>query len=179
VDDGGTRGLIWFAAATRWECRVHQFLTSISARIGLLLGAIALCGALLVAWSLNEVAQMRKETRRAADVLTPQLLRMSEMELTLTRISLQARHAILSRTPQELDATLAEVGALAKRLDTLFEEFGANVSTPSGTTLFAEVKGRKAHFWEQAGQVVEHVKADRRPEAFAHLVEHVVPARDA
>lgn len=37
----------------------------------------------------------------------PQLQHIAELELNVTRTSLQVRHAILSRNPQELDATLA------------------------------------------------------------------------
>jgi methyl-accepting chemotaxis protein len=151
---------------------------TIAARLGLLLALFSLLGAGLVAWALTEVNQMRKETRHAADVLTPKLLRMAEMELTLTRISLQARHAILSRTPAELQATVGEIGKLSKRLDTLTAEVEATLSTEQGRVLFAEVKSKKDHFWQQAGKVVEHVGAGRRDEAFAHLVDHVVPSRD-
>jgi methyl-accepting chemotaxis protein len=152
---------------------------TIAARLGLLLASLALLGALFVAWALTEIHQMRQETRRSADVLTPQLLRMSEMELKLTRVSLQTRHAILSRTPAELQATLDEIGRHARRLDELTVEFEAAISSERGRTLFAEVKGRKALFWDEAGKVVEDVKAGRRDDAFVGLVDKVVPARDA
>jgi methyl-accepting chemotaxis protein len=152
---------------------------TIAARLGLLLGALALLGAVLSAWALREINETRLETRRAADVMTPQLLRMSEMELTLTRVSLQARHAILARTPEELRVSLTEIGQHASRLDELVKTFEADLSTDSGRVLFREVKAHKARFWQEAGQVVTHVEAGRRDEAFAHLVQHVVPARDA
>ncbi len=152
---------------------------TIAARLGVMLATFAVLGALFVAWALTEISQMRHDSRRAADVLTPQLLRMGEMELTLTRISLQARHAILARNPAELKATLDEIGRLSKRLDTLTNEFEAAISSDRGRKLFAELKARKDMFWQQAGEVVEHVAAGRRDEAFAHLVDHVVPARDA
>ena len=152
---------------------------SISARLGLLLAILAVFGAVLASWALTQINQTRQEARKSADVLMPQLLRMSEMELTLTRVSLQARHAVLARTPEELQATLGEIGRLAARLDELAKDFEAGLSTEQGRALFAEVKAQKAQFWQQAGKVVEHVQAGRRDEAFAHLVDHVVPARDA
>ncbi len=152
---------------------------SISARLGLLLAAFAVVGAIFVAWAFSKIELLRDEARNGVELRAPQLLRISEMELTLTRISLQARHAILSRTPKELEDTLAEVGKLSKRLDALAVEFDAAIRTERGRALFAEVKSRKALFWQQATVVVEHVNAGRREEAFAHLVEHVVPARDA
>ncbi len=152
---------------------------TIAARLGALLAGFALVGALFVALALTEISQIRQDSRRVADVLTPQLLRMSEMELTLTRISLQARHAILSRNPAELQATMGEIGKHAKRLDELTKEFEAAISTDRGRAQFAEVNSKKDAFWEQAGKVVEQVNAGRRDEAFAQLVDQVVPARDA
>jgi methyl-accepting chemotaxis protein len=152
---------------------------SIAARLGLLFASLAVLGALLAWWALREIHHTQQESRRAANVLTPQLLRMSEMELTLTRVSLQARHAILARTPEELQASLGEIGKHAVRLDELAKGFEADLSTERGRALFAAVKAQKAKFWLEAGVVVEHVKAARRDEAFVHLVDHVVPARDA
>ena len=158
---------------------MKPFSLTIAARLGLLLAVLALLGAALSAWALREIDQTRLESRRAVDVLTPQLLRMAEMELTLTRISLQARHAILARTPAELQATQAEIGQLAQRLDDLSDTFESSLSTERGRDLFNEVKARKTRFWEEAGRVIGHVEAGRRDQAFAHLVEKVIPARDA
>jgi len=158
---------------------MKPFSLTIAARLGLLLAVLALLGAVLSAWALREIDQTRLESRRAVDVLTPQLLRMAEMELTLTRISLQARHAILARTPAELQATQAEIGQLAQRLDDLADTFESSLSTERGRALFNEVKARKTRFWEEAGRVIGHVEAGRRDLAFAHLVEKVIPARDA
>jgi len=152
---------------------------SIAARLGLLLALFSLVGALFAVWTITEIEKMRKETSRSADTLTPQMLRIAEMELTLTRVSLQARHAILSRTPEELQATLAEIGKQGQRLGELTSEFDAAISTERGRALFAEVKSKKEKFWQEAGEVVKHVQAGRRGEAFTHLVDHVVPARDA
>ena len=152
---------------------------TIAARLGLLLSGLALIGAIIAAWALSEVYATRKETRRVADVLTPQVSRMEEMEKCLIRISLLARHAILSRTPAELQATEAEIGVYSKRLDTITAEFEASISTEMGRALFAEIKGQKARFWIEAGKVLEHVHAGRRDQAFAHLADTVVPARNA
>ena len=134
---------------------------SIAARLGLLFASLAVLGALLAWWALREIHHTQQESRRAANVLTPQLLRMSEMELTLTRVSLQARHAILARTPEELQASLGEIGKHAVRLDELAKGFEADLSTERGRALFAAVKALKAKFWLEAGVVVEHVKAAR------------------
>ena len=45
---------------------------------------------------------------RINETNVPQLQTIAELELNVTRTSLQVRHAILSRNAQELGATLAE-----------------------------------------------------------------------
>ncbi len=152
---------------------------SIAARLGLLLALFAVLGAVLATWALREIHQTRKESARSAEVLTPQLLRITEMELTLTRISLQARHAILARTPEELQGALKDIDKQAVVLNELAGALEAAISTPEGQAQFQDVKNRKAAFWQQAGVVVKHVQEGQKDAAFAHLVDHVVPARDA
>ena len=49
-------------------------------------------------------------------VNVPQLQRISEMELNVTRVSLQLRHAILARNAQELEATLADIADKRKTI---------------------------------------------------------------
>ncbi len=151
---------------------------TISARLGVLLGALVVVGALMVGWAYFKIETMREQIARGVDKSVPQLLRISEMELSLTRISLLGRNAILSRTPQELQATMKEIGVHSKRLDDLTVEFDAAITTERGKILFAEVKAQKDRFWKEATVVVELVNAGRREEAFAHLADVLVPARN-
>ena len=58
----------------------------------------------------------------------PQLQRISELELNVTRVSLQLRHAILARNPAELEATLADIGPSAAM--TLVPPGNRNVEQP-------------------------------------------------
>ena len=152
---------------------------TIASRLGILFAGLVLVGGILSAWAIVELNMMRKESRRTADYLTPQISRIADMELTLTRISLLGRHAILARTPQELQAALDDIGKYGKKLDDLSAEFESNITSDAGRKLFAEVKAQKALFWTEAGKVVDHVKAGRRNEAFAHLADVLVPARNA
>lgn len=151
---------------------------SIAARLGMLFALLAVMGAVLAWWALREVRQTQWDARQSASVLTPQLLRMSEMELSLTRVSLHARHAILSRSPEELRDTLHAIAQYTTRLDELAEAFEAHVSSDRGRSLFAQVKERKQRFWREAETTIRLVKAGQKDEAMAHLVDQLVPARD-
>lgn len=76
---------------------------------------IALVGVALFATSrLSHVVSLADTTERTR---LPQLARMSALELNVTRISLQLRHAMLARTPDEQAAALADIGAKRKAID--------------------------------------------------------------
>jgi len=151
---------------------------SISSRLGLLTVFTSMIGVLAAGYALLQLRQLETETNFTIQVLQPQLSRISQAELTLTRISLQARHAILARDAGERDATFAEIGRLGKQLESLMAEFDRNTTSAKGGELFAIVKFGKTEFWSEAGAVVKLVQDDKKPEAFARLVDKVVPARD-
>jgi methyl-accepting chemotaxis protein len=106
------------------------------------------------------------------------LARVAAIELNITRVSLQARHAMLSRNPQELQATLEDIGAKRKLIDAAIEGFNANVKSPRGKELFAAAQGRIGDFWKEGGANLEMTAAGRKDEAFAHLVGTLIPARE-
>ena len=72
-----------------------------------LLGLAFLAAALLAASRLEDVEDKARST---AEMRVPQLTRMAQLELNVTRVSLQLRHGMLSRSPEELAATLADIG---------------------------------------------------------------------
>jgi len=72
-------------------------------------GILVLLAAMTVAiWSMMGQLRDDAEVVRATNV--PQLQRIAALELNVTRVSLQLRHAILARTPAELNETLADIG---------------------------------------------------------------------
>ena len=78
---------------------------------------VALLGVAFVAAAV--VAGIRLEAvvakaHATGELRVPQLRQMAELELNVTRVSLQLRHAMLARTPEELAATLADVEPSAR-----------------------------------------------------------------
>ena len=108
----------------------------------------------------------------------PQLQRISELELNVTRASLQLRHAILARTPQERSTALDDVAAKKQILDTTLEAFGKAMVDEDGRKAFAALPGLMKTFWDVGGENVKLIQADKRDEAFAFLADKTVPARN-
>jgi methyl-accepting chemotaxis protein len=107
-----------------------------------------------------------------------QLTRISDAQALMLRLSLEARHAMLVKTPQELDETLGRIGAARTQMLALFAQFEENISTEAGRGKFKAIRNADILFWKLAGEVVGKIKAGQIDEAFAQLKSELVPARD-
>ncbi len=108
----------------------------------------------------------------------PQLTEVAEIELQITRLSLQLRHAMLSRTPQEKAETMADIQAKRARTTELVKQYESELFTAEGKARFAKLAPLMDAFWSTAGKNIALIEADQRAEAFAFLVEQTIPARN-
>ncbi len=108
----------------------------------------------------------------------PQLQHIAELELNVTRTSLQVRHAILSRNPQELDATMADIGEKKRVLYERLKELGAGMIDDAGRKAYAPLPALMDEFWRQGEANVKLIQEGRKDEAFAYLVDKTIPARN-
>ncbi|AOF86583.1 hypothetical protein BSY239_3242 [Hydrogenophaga sp. RAC07] len=126
---------------------------------------------------------MMDKVMAAADRISktnvPQLELIAELELNVTRASLQVRHAILARNPQELQATLDDVTAKKKLLMEKLEAFGSGMIDEDGRKAFAPLPGLMDEFWKQGSANVALIQEGRKEEAFVFLVDKTIPARNA
>ncbi len=109
----------------------------------------------------------------------PQLMQMAQLELNVTRLSLQLRHAMLSRTPEELEATVNEIVARRKQIEEILVQYEKGLYTPAGRERFKGLPPVVANFWQVGEANLRLIQEGRREEAFAFLVERTVPARNA
>ncbi len=114
----------------------------------------------------------------AASRLMPQLARVAAVELNITRVSLQARHAMLVQTPQELQATLDDIGIKRKLVDETVADFTQHVKSSRGKELMAHLQQQLAEFWKVGGVNLDLSAAGKKEEAFTHLVDILIPARN-
>ena len=138
--------------------------------------SVALIGvAVFATISLKKVAHAADET---GNNRVPQLGRMAALELNVTRVSLQVRHSILSRTPEELATTLADIGAKRKLIDEAMGEYEKSLLNDIGRERFAKVPPLLAAFWRVGEANLKLIQDGKKAEAFAFLVDKTIPARN-
>ena len=141
---------------------------------GVLICALMLL-AVVVTIKMNEVSDAAEFVRTTR---APQLRRVGELELNVTRASLQLRHAILARTPAERDTALADVTEKAGLLQVKLDEFGKAMATPAGHKAFEPMPALMKPFLVLAGDTVKLIQDGKKEEAFAFLADKLVPARN-
>ena len=142
----------------------------------LALAALALLAAAGGTWvTLDGVAS---KTDEATNRLVPQLARMSAMELAVTRVSLQLRHSMLVRKPEDLKATLDDIGVKRKLISDEWQAFTDNVKSAKGKALAVQLNEQINTFWQVGEANIGLINANRKEEAFEHLVAVVIPKRN-
>ncbi len=150
-----------------------------SQRLYLLSGVI--CAGLLgvAAYAWNNVGQVVGTAKHIEHVRVPQLTRMATVELSVTRASLQLRHAILARNAEEMNQALSDIASKRQLIDKTLEAYAADLRTERGKQLFVPVPERLRKFWAVAEENVAIVQRGERQQAFAYLVDKTIPARNA
>jgi methyl-accepting chemotaxis protein len=136
--------------------------------------ALAALGAYAYA-SLNDAARLAGFTESAR---VPQLNTMADMELSVTQVSLQIRHAILARDAQELQSTLAYIADKRRHMDDALRAYEGRLFTPEGKAHFATLPPLLAGFWKTGEANIALIQQGRKDEAFAYLVDVTIPARN-
>ena len=160
---------------------MNIFISRLSIRFRLLIG-FGLMGSLLFAvvmvswWTLHHVQSSAKQI---IDMYEPQVDRMTRVELLMVKISLEARHAILSaKGPTELHAAIERIGKDRSRLVDLIHETEANLSTDVGRDIMKNIREADDVFWRLSLQVVGHAQTGQVAAAYALLTTDLVPARN-
>ncbi|MCM2478863.1 MCP four helix bundle domain-containing protein [Serpentinimonas maccroryi] len=137
---------------------------------------VALLGTMLGTWwTLDRINQ---QADRMAQRYAPQIERISDIQVLMFRISLEARHAMLVTDPADAAATVARIVAFREQKMKLFEEFEANITTERGREIAAQIRAADVEFWRLGQQAVGMVQAGDVPGAFRLLSTDLVPARD-
>ena len=108
----------------------------------------------------------------------PQMVRVAEIELNITRASLSLRHAMLARNPAEMDEALGVVAEKKRWLEAEVAALGAGMATPEGKAKHAAMVVPLQRFFEAVGTDIGLIQAGKKNEAFAFLVDRVVPVRN-
>ena len=138
--------------------------------------AVAFSGlAIFMGVELTAVAGLAE---RAGTLRVPQLQRMAAVELAVTRVSLQIRHAILSRTPEELASTLADIAAKKDFLAKTLADYESDIFSPADRERFDKIAPLAARFWSVGEPNIRLIQNGEKEKAFSYLVDSTIPARN-
>jgi methyl-accepting chemotaxis protein len=138
--------------------------------------AVVLVLAATVIWA--EVKLVSADAKDVVESRVPQLLRADEAELSITRASLQLRHAMLSRNPEELAAAVTLLQERVKQFNDNLAAYEAALTTAQGRQEFADVPVKAKAFLDIATENLKLVQAGDKEAAFGFLVDKVIPVRD-
>ncbi len=146
----------------------------------LLWAAIALVAVLgaMAAFSWSRLDDLHNLTLDTEKIRVPQLQRVADIELNVTRVSLQLRHALLVRNDEDLKATLADISAKRKHIEETLQAYGGALTTDIGKTEFARIQPVAQAFWEIGSANIEQITAGQKDAAFDTLVSKTIPARN-
>jgi len=157
-------------------------LTSLRGITGRLMAVVAALSTVLIATAIyahGELRAIKQLALRAESNRVPQLTRIAQVELNVTRVSLQLRHAMLARTPEERQAALDDIAAKRQLIDAGLAQYRDTLFTPKGKARYEPVPGLLAAFWKVGEANLDLIKQGRKEDAFAYLVDHTIPARNA
>lgn len=151
---------------------------SLTGRLCIAIAAITLGLISSAVYTANHLSNIDDITARTEALRVPQLQRMAALQLNVTRVSLQLRHAMLSRTPDERAAALTDIGNIRTTIVGLMTDFEKALSTEEGRKRFESIKPAAANFWSVGEENIAKIKEEKPGEAFALLVERTIPARN-
>ena len=136
----------------------------------------ALVGVAAATWlQLTHVSQLSEQVGSSR---VPQLQRVADVELDVTRVSLQIGHAMLVKTPADLAATLSDIGDKRKHMDNTMQAFETGMLTPAGREAFAKLLPLTKDFWDAGAANIKLIEAGKKDEAFTMLVDKTIPTRN-
>lgn len=157
---------------------MKQQRLSIARKLALIQGLLVLALALVAAFAFQTLDRVAGTTARVAERYVPQLERISDVQMLMFRISLEARHAMLVKTPEERDATFQRIGKHRQEMLDKLKAFEENVTTPEGKVMLGKIRVADVLFWRLGGEVLAKVTAGDIDGAFGQLNGELVPARD-
>ncbi|TSE19429.1 Methyl-accepting chemotaxis protein IV [Tepidimonas alkaliphilus] len=134
--------------------------------------------ALLAAYAWTSLTHVKDLARRTEQVRVQQLAQAAAMELNVTRISLQLRHAMLARNERERQEAVEDIQAKRRLIEETLRAYEASLFTPQGKALFAKLPPAFENFWRVGHENLQLILQGQRESAFAYLVDHTIPARN-
>ncbi len=151
----------------------------LSGKLYLLCATLAIALAGVAGFAYLRMDGVIESAIRTKTVRASQLAMMAQVELNVTRMSLQLRHAMLARNAQERSAALDDIAAKKGQIDTLLADSEKLLYTEEGRKRFTQVPPAMQSFLRIAGENIDLIRAGEIQKAFAFLVDQAIPSRNA
>lgn len=155
-----------------------MFALNISQRLFGVAMLFSLGMALLAAFAYLQLNEVKTAAVRTEETRVQQLAQAAATELNVTRVSLQLRHAILARSPAELEATLADIGQKRQLIAETVKAYESTLFTDKGREVFSKLPVVLEQFWKVGTENIRLIEVGQKEDAFAFLVERTIPARN-
>ena len=139
---------------------------------------VTLANIALAAFAYLQLTAVTEAARHTESVRAKQAAMAAATELNITRVSLQLRHAILSRSPEELQETLKDINAKRQIINDAVKTLESTVSSPADRVLFNKLPPVLDLFWSKGEANLTLITSGKRDAAFAYLVDETIPARN-
>ncbi len=141
-----------------------------------LLLVLSLFALVSVSWTqLSGVADLAQVV---GDKRSSQLQQIANIELNVTRIALQLRHAMLVRTAVDRAATLTDIDSRHRQIDTDLAEFQKASFTPEAREAYEKISASSGELRAVETPNVKLIEAGDNAGAFEMLVARTIPARN-
>jgi methyl-accepting chemotaxis protein len=148
----------------------------LSARLALNSAVLVVAMLSMSAFVWSRMGELGGHTEAVRSAQLPQLQRLSEFELDVTRVEVLLRQAILAEAPEAEAAALSELEARTALLEKHLAEVGAAMQDEAGRQAFAAVPGLHEAFRKASAETVGLVRQNRKYEASVLLADAALPA---
>ncbi|MFM1988809.1 MAG: hypothetical protein RJA99_1766 [Pseudomonadota bacterium] len=144
------------------------------------LGVAALVAALLAltAFCFTALGHSTQGAAKLKNYRVPQMMRLADLEVHITRASLGLRHMMLGRGEAERQAALDEILERKRLADETMKAVEDGALTQTGRVEAAKIRPVYDAFWEVAAANLKLVIDGRNTEGFAMLVDRTVGMRN-
>lgn len=150
----------------------------ISRRLYMVSGVVTLALIALASFAYISLAAVDENALFTKEHRVPELAAMAELELNVTQVSLQIRHAILARNPKQLEETLEYINEKRRHMDDVLNAYEERLFSPEGKDHFKTLPSLLGDFWMHGEANINLIKQGRKDEAFTYLLEKTIPSRN-
>ncbi len=151
---------------------------TLNRRVQIGISILVACLLILTAFCFTALGNATQGAAKLKNYRVPQMMRLADLEVHITRASLGLRHMMLGRDEPERKAALDEILERKRKADEMMKAVETGALTPAGKVEAEKMRPVYDAFWEVASANLKLVVDGRNAEGFAMLVDKTVGVRN-